>query len=123
MPFLNHKVVEFAFSLPNEYKIRDGISKWPLRQVLYKHVPQALIERPKRGFGVPLNKWLRGELKDWAHNLLDPVKLKQQGYFNVALVQQKWLSHLAGKENNGYYLWDVLMFQQWLESQNNCKGV
>ncbi len=123
VPFLNHKVVEFAFSLPNEYKIRDGISKWPLRQVLYKHVPQALIERPKRGFGVPLNKWLRGELKDWAHNLLDPVKLKQQGYFNVALVQQKWLAHLAGKENNGYYLWDVLMFQQWLEAQNNFKGI
>ena len=115
VPFLNHRVVEFANSLPMDYKIHNGVTKYLLRQVLYKYVPQQLIERPKKGFGIPIHQWLRGELRDWAQDLLDPAMLAQQGYFNVSMVQQKLADHLTGKANNGYYLWDILMFQQWLE--------
>ena len=119
IPFLNHKVVEFAYSLPLSYKIRNGESKWLLRQVLYKYVPRELIDRPKKGFAIPLNQWLKLDLKDWAANLLDPYKLKTQGYFNVPLIEKKWNDHLSGIANNGHYLWDVLMFQQWLEEYNS----
>lgn len=115
VPFLNHRVVEFANSLPIDYKIHNGATKHLLRQVLYKYVPQPLIERPKKGFGVPIHQWLRGELRNWVQDLLDPAMLAQQGYFNVPMVQQKLADHLTGKANNGYYLWDILMFQQWLE--------
>lgn len=114
VPLLNHKVVEFAFSLPEHFKIRDGVGKLPLREILYKHVPKQLIERPKQGFAIPIQDWLRGDLKDWAIDLLDPQKVSQQGYFNAQLVDEKFASHLSGKSDNGYYLWDILMFQQWL---------
>jgi len=117
VPFLDHKVIEFAWRLPQAYKIREGKTKWALRQVLYRHVPQALIERPKMGFGVPVGEWLRGPLRDWAEALLDPARLRQQGYFNVALVRAKWDEHLAGTRNWQYHLWDVLMFQAWIETQ------
>lgn len=116
VPFLNHRVIEFASSLPFEYKINNGVSKHILRQVLYKYVPQNLIERPKKGFGIPIHQWLRGELREWTHDLLDSTTLAQQGYFNVSLVQQKLKDHMLGRANNGYYLWDILMFQQWLEN-------
>lgn len=112
VPFLNYRVVEFANSLPINYKIHDGVSKYLLRRVLYKYVSRKLIERPKKGFGIPIHQWLRGELREWTNDLLNPVTLSQQGYFNVLLVQQKLADHMAGKANNGYYLWDVLMFQQ-----------
>lgn len=118
VPLLNHQVIEFAFSLPEHYKINNGVSKYPLRQVLYKYVPRSLIERPKRGFAVPLNKWLRGELKDWAIDLLNVDKINQQGYLNSTMVNRKLTDHLNGTQDNGYYLWDVLMFQQWLEQTN-----
>jgi asparagine synthase (glutamine-hydrolysing) len=118
VPFLNHKVVEFAFSLPQSYKIKDGLSKYVLRQVLYNYVPKELIERPKRGFAVPIQDWLRGELKDWAVALLDSHKLDSEGYLNSSLVQDKLQQHLSGRANNGYYLWDVLMFEQWLDNWN-----
>lgn len=118
VPFLNHKLVEFAFSLPQEYKIHNGSSKHVLREVLYKHVPRKLIERPKRGFAVPIQGWLRGELKDWAIDLLNPTALNQDGYLNTKLVHDKLCQHLSGKANNGYHLWDVLMFQQWLQDWN-----
>ncbi len=121
VPLLNHKIVEFAYSLPREFKINQGVTKRILRQVLYKHVPQDLIERPKRGFAVPLNDWLRGELKDWAFDLLDPYKLKAQGYLNSELISQKLQQHVSGKADNGYYLWDILMFQQWLMSYESLK--
>lgn len=98
-------MVEFAFSLPLRYKILDGSSKWLLRQVLYAYIPKNLIERPKRGFAIPINEWLRQDLKDWAIDLLDYAKLKNEGYINPNLVQSKLQQHLKGDADNGYHLW------------------
>jgi asparagine synthase (glutamine-hydrolysing) len=117
VPFLDHRVVEFAWKLPQSMKLRDGVSKWVLREVLYRHVPRALIERPKMGFGVPIGDWLRGPLRDWAEELLDETRLQREGYFHAAPVRQKWTEHLDGKGNWQYHLWTILMFQAWLEAQ------
>lgn len=117
VPILDHRVVEFAWRLPGEYKVYDGHGKWPLRQVLYKYVPQALMERPKMGFGVPIGSWLKEPLKDWAEALLSESRLKREGFFNPDPIRQKWQEHLSGKHNWQYPLWDVLMFQAWLEQQ------
>lgn len=116
VPLLNHKIIEFAFSLPLSYKISNGSTKHILREVLYRHVPRKLIERPKTGFGIPIHEWLRGELKEWACDLLSPDVIRKDGYFNVDIVQNTLNNHLSGKSNNGYYLWDILMFQQWLKN-------
>ena len=115
VPFLDLNVIEFSASLPMEFKIRNGVTKWALREVLYKHVPKDLIERPKMGFGVPLAEWLRGPLQDWAESLLDEKRLHQEGFFDVEFVRNKWLEHLSGKRNWHHQLWNVLMFQAWLE--------
>lgn len=115
VPLLDPNVIQFAASLPLEYKVRNGEGKWVLREVLYKYVPKNLIERPKMGFGVPLAEWLRGPLRDWAEILLDEKRLHQEGFFYVPLVRKKWREHLSAQRNWSYQLWDVLMFQAWLE--------
>jgi asparagine synthase (glutamine-hydrolysing) len=117
VPFLDHRVVEFAWHLPLNYKLRDGQTKWPLRQVLYRYVPRELIERPKMGFGVPLQDWLRGPLREWAESLLDEVRLQNEGYFHPAPIRKMWAEHLSGKRNCMAGLWSVLMFQAWLENE------
>lgn len=115
MPFLDYRVIDFAWSLPQSMKLRYGQTKWVLRQILYRHVPKALIERPKMGFGVPIDAWLRGPLRDWAESLLNSTRIKNEGFFNSSLILQKWTEHLNGKHNWQNHLWNVLMFQSWLE--------
>jgi asparagine synthase (glutamine-hydrolysing) len=113
VPMLDHRVFEFAWTLPLNMKLRNGQSKWLLRQLLYRHVPKEIIERPKMGFGIPLDTWLRGPLKAWAEDLLNPARLEAEGYFYSEPIQQKWREHQAGQRNWSYELWDVLMFQAW----------
>ena len=115
VPLLDHRVVELAWRLPHSVKIRGGVTKWLLRQVLYRHVPHELVERPKMGFGVPLAEWLRGPLRDWAENLLSEQRLAETGLFDVALVRRYWSDHLSGTRNWQYLLWDLLMFESWRE--------
>lgn len=116
VPMLDHRVVEFAWQVPMHQKIRGGETKWLLRQMLYRHVPREMIERPKQGFGVPLDQWLRGPLRDWVESLLDERRLRDEGFFHADAVRQRWLEHLSGARNWQHHLWDVLMFQAWRES-------
>lgn len=116
-PYLDPQVIDFAWHLPVGYKLRGGQTKWPLRQILEKYVPAELIDRPKVGFGVPLDSWLRTSLRDWAEDLLDADKLRQQGYFAVDPIRKKWTEHLSGSRNWSYHLWNVLLFQSWLDAQ------
>ena len=113
MPFLDHRVVELAWQLPLHLKVRDGVGKWCLRELLFRRVPKHLIERPKTGFAVPVGDWLRGPLRDWAETLLDTRRLKSSGYFNAGMIETKWREHLSGDRNWHYYLWDILMFESW----------
>ena len=119
VPLLDHRVVEFAWSLPTQCRVHRGESKRVLRQLLARFVPPAMMQRPKVGFGVPIGDWLRGPLRDWAAGLLDEQRLRREGFFRPAAIQQKWEKHLTGQQDWHYYLWDVLMFQLWLENQSS----
>ena len=115
VPFLDHRVAELAWRFPLGLKIRDGQGKWPLRQVLNRHVPRELIDRPKAGFGIPVGQWLRGPLRPWAENLLDQNLLSAEGYFYPTPIRKKWADHLSGRRDHTASLWAVLMFQAWLQ--------
>jgi asparagine synthase (glutamine-hydrolysing) len=121
VPLLDPEVVEFAWRLPLDLKIRGGVSKWLLRQVIYRHVPAKLIERPKMGFGIPLDSWLRGPLRAWAEALLDERRLREEGFFQPEPIRRAWEGQLRGQLNSGK-LWTVLMFQSWLETQRSAAG-
>ncbi len=111
-PFLDHRVAELAWQLPLSMKIRGGVGKWVLRQLLDRHVPRALIDRPKAGFAIPIGPWLRGPLRSWADDLLDPALLRRQGWLQPEPVQRLWREHLAGADHTPR-LWSVLMWQAW----------
>jgi asparagine synthase (glutamine-hydrolysing) len=116
VPMLDHRIVEFALSLPMPMRRREGVGKWILREVLYRHVPRAMVERPKKGFGVPLAAWLRGPLRDWAADLLDPVGLRQDGLFDVEPITYAWQQHCSGSSDRHNDLWPVLVTTQWLRA-------
>jgi asparagine synthase (glutamine-hydrolysing) len=115
VPLLDHRVVEFSWRLPRQARVRGNTSKWLLRQVLYRHVPPELVERPKMGFGIPLGEWLRGPLRDWAEALLDERRLREAGLLDAATVRRYWQEHIQGGRNWQYLIWDVLMLEAWRE--------
>jgi asparagine synthase (glutamine-hydrolysing) len=116
VPLLDHRVVAFAWSLPMALKIDGGVGKQALRRVLYRHVPRALIERPKMGFAVPIHEWLRGPLRDWAEDLLSEKRLREDGFFDPVPIRETWTQHLSGRYNWQHHLWDILMFQAWRDA-------
>jgi asparagine synthase (glutamine-hydrolysing) len=119
IPYLDLRVVDFAWRLPLQMKVKLNQGKWLLRQVLYRYVPRNLVERPKMGFGIPLDSWLRGPLREWAEALLEPRRLQEEGFFDPAAVRQKWNDHLHHRGAWQFHLWDILMFQLWWESQHS----
>jgi asparagine synthase (glutamine-hydrolysing) len=119
-PLIDHRVAEFAWRIPYRLKVRDGQQKWILRQLLYRHVPGSLIDRPKMGFGVPVAEWLRGPLREWAEALLEPSRLQREGLLDPQLVASTWREHLAGRDRSGP-LWGILMLQAWLEAETRSE--
>jgi len=113
VPLLNHKLVELAFSLPVSARRQGGVSKWALREVLYRHVPRSLVERPKKGFNVPVRDWLRGPLRSWADERLSEAALRETDLFDPAPIRRRWLDHRDGIADWSYPLWAVLVFQDW----------
>jgi asparagine synthase (glutamine-hydrolysing) len=122
VPLLDHRVVEFAWRIPLSMKVRNRQGKWIMRQLLNRHVPPRLIDRPKSGFGVPLNTWLRGPLRDWAEALLDERRIRSEGFFKSQPIREKWDEFLSGRGAWEYHLWDVLMFQAWLSEQRQSQA-
>jgi asparagine synthase (glutamine-hydrolysing) len=120
-PFLDDRVVEFAWRLPTAVKIRDGQGKWPLRRVLRRYLPESLFERPKQGFNVPIGEWLTGPLRGWAEELLDGSRIRREGLLHSGRIQACWQQHLNGRRDRSGELWAILMVQAWLDSARNSK--
>jgi asparagine synthase (glutamine-hydrolysing) len=116
IPFLDHRLYEFAWRCPLNYKIHKKNGKKILKNLLYRYVPENLIERPKMGFGIPIGEWLRGPLREWASALLDVDKLQREGVFKVDFVTKKWKNHLQNVGDNSGFLWNILMYQLWYSS-------
>jgi asparagine synthase (glutamine-hydrolysing) len=112
-PLLDHRLVEWAWRLPLRWKRRNGQGKRLLRQLLYRYVPRPLVDRPKTGFAIPIDVWLRGPLKEWAEDLLDESRLQKEGIFDPRPIRAAWSAHLSGHRNEQYRLWAILMFQAW----------
>jgi len=112
-PLLDHRLVEFAWQLPEHVKQRDGTGKWLLREVLYDYLPRSIMDRPKKGFGVPIGEWLRGPLNEWANDLLSNDQLNRQGFLNTELVRQMWVQHVSRRRDYAPEIWSLLMFQSW----------
>jgi asparagine synthase (glutamine-hydrolysing) len=123
VPLLDHRVVELSWRMPQRLKLREGTGKWLLRQIAYKYVPKKLLERPKMGFGVPIDCWLRGPLKDWAQDLLDPLSLSGPGLLKPAPITEKWAEHQTGARNWQYFLWNVVMFEAWRHHEASFSSV
>jgi asparagine synthase (glutamine-hydrolysing) len=118
VPFLDHRLIEYSWKIPYSLKFRNGKTKWILRKILKNYVPENLTERPKMGFGIPLNDWLRGPLREWAENLLNEKKLSEEGFFNSKIIRDKWEDYISNKNKSLYDLWNVLMFQAWRDKNN-----
>jgi asparagine synthase (glutamine-hydrolysing) len=121
-PFVDHEIIEFAWTLPLSFKVRGGVGKYILRKVLASFVPAELTERPKAGFGIPIGKWLRGELREWAEATLDASTMRAQGLLDVAAVHERWQEHLSGRRDWQYQMWSILMLQAWLQRQSASVG-
>jgi asparagine synthase (glutamine-hydrolysing) len=113
VPFLDHNVAAVAARIPIEMKIRGGTGKHILRRLLYKEAPRTLFERPKAGFGVPVGEWIKGPLRPWAEELLDPSRMRREGYFDADIVQSRWQRHVTGQSDSTPAIWAILMFQAW----------
>jgi asparagine synthase (glutamine-hydrolysing) len=118
VPFLDHRLIEYSWKIPNSLKFRNGKPKWILRKILKNYIPENLTERPKKGFGIPLNDWLRGPLREWAENLLNEKKLSEEGFFNSKIIREKWEDYILDKNKSLYEIWNVLMFQAWRDENN-----
>lgn len=122
-PFLDHRVVELALRMPSSFKLHDGRGKWPLRELLYRRVPKNLVDRPKMGFGVPIAEWLKGDLREWAGDLLSGERLRRDGYFRPEEIEKRWDEHQRGVRNWQFPLWDILMFEAWLSEQSSRRSL
>ena len=109
--------LDFSLNLPLNLKFRNNVGKWILREVLKKYIPTNLIERPKMGFGIPIGRWLRGPLKEWASDLLSQDSIKKEDFFNFEKIDECWQDHLKGNKNSSTSLWSILMFQEWISNQ------